>query len=67
VRFFCSFLIERMRGARASETNERCADSRDFARFYGSHEQPSLFVSRERDKKEKNERNWMNILFVLFL
>ena len=51
-----------MRGARASDANERCADSRDFARFYGSDdEQPSVRVHRretkERQKKKKNERN----------
>jgi len=49
-----------VRGARASDANERCADSRDFARFYGSDdEQPSVRVhrKRERQKKKKNERN----------
>ena len=54
-----------MRGARASDANERCADSRDFARFYGSDdEQPSVRVHRretkERQKKKKNERKWVN-------
>lgn len=53
-----------MRGARASDANERCADSRDFARFYGSDdEQPSVRVHRretkERQKKKKNERKWV--------
>jgi hypothetical protein len=57
---FLFFFDREVRGARASDANERCADSRDFARFYGSDdEQPSVRVhrKRERQKKKKNERN----------
>ena len=59
---FLFFFDREVRGARASDANERCADSRDFARFYGSDdEQPSVRVHRretkERQKKKKNERN----------
>ena len=48
------------------ETNERCADARDFARFLRPR-RAAVCSSRERERKKKKKKReeWMNVKLFL--
>ena len=53
------FFDREARGARVGETNERCADARDFARFLRPR-RAAVCSSREREKKKEKKTSGMD-------